>query len=181
MVGGELYWDPVAVLPVGEPEASFRGRWEERLWLNVPGPFYTGMTDNCWTGRLHAPRHVLYGGEHFGEYVFRQPTTSAEVLNLVEAAQDDPFQGYACDGDRRWSSESVRDWWRERARVAEYLESLLSAWSCSDRLEEREAAAGMRDFAGYLVGGLETDLRKYLFRLAEGRCPTRSESLPGLG
>ena len=57
-------WDPLSALPEGEPERSFGGRWEDRLWQNVPGPFYTGMSDNCWTGRLHAPRHVLYGGEY---------------------------------------------------------------------------------------------------------------------
>ncbi|MGA5817126.1 hypothetical protein ACPC54_04595 [Kitasatospora sp. NPDC094028] len=56
-----LYFDPTAGL--GEDREAFRGRWEDRLWLNVPGPFYGGGTDNCWTGRLSAPRHVLYGGE----------------------------------------------------------------------------------------------------------------------
>ncbi|GAA2286452.1 hypothetical protein GCM10010415_66220 [Streptomyces atrovirens] len=83
----ELCREPIAALPEGEPETSFGGRWEDRLWLNVPGPFCTGITDNCWTGRLHAPRHVLYGGEYFGEYVYRQPATTAEVLNLMAAAR----------------------------------------------------------------------------------------------
>ena len=173
-------WEPVAALPEGEPETSFRGRWEDRLWLNVPGPFYTGISDNCWTGRLHAPRHVLYGGEYFGEYVYRQPATPAEVRNLVEAAQQDPYRGYACDGDSRWTSESVRDWWRDRARVTEYLESLLPGWSSSDRSDEREAAEGLRDFAAYIAEGLGTDLRQYLFRLEEGRYPKGSEPLPDL-
>lgn len=34
-------------------------KWEDRHWRNVPGPFYTGQTDNGWTGRVHAPRNVL--------------------------------------------------------------------------------------------------------------------------
>jgi hypothetical protein len=123
---------------------------------------------------------VLYGGEYFGEYVYRQPTTPAEVLKLVEAAQADPFYGYACDGDLRWTPESVRDWWRDRAHVAEYLESLLPSWLGSDRSDEREAADGMRDFAAYLADGLSADLRTYLFRLEEGRGPKRFETLPDL-
>ncbi|MFG3001822.1 hypothetical protein [Streptomyces sp. NPDC048340] len=176
----ELCWEPIAALPEGEPEASFGGRWEDRLWLNVPGPFYTGIADNCWTGRLHAPRHVLYGGEYFGEYVYRQPATAAEVLNLVTAAQEDPYRGYACDGDSRWTPETVRDWWRDRGRVTEYLQSLLPRWSSSDRSDEREAAEGLRDFATYITEGLGVDLRKYLFRLEEGCYPKNSGPLPEL-
>lgn len=176
----ELCWEPIAALPEGEPETSFGGRWEDRLWLNVPGPFYTGIADNCWTGLLHAPRHVLYGGEYFGEYVYRQPTTTAEVLDLVTAAQEDPYRGYACDGDSRWTPEAVRNWWRDRGRVTEYLESLLPGWSSSDRSDEREAAEGLRDFAAYITEGLGADLRKYLFRLEEGRYPKSSGPLPEL-
>lgn len=180
MAYDELYGEPTAALPEGEPETSFGGRWEDRLWLNVPGPFYTGTTDNCWTGRLHAPRHVLYGGEYFGEYVYRQPATTAEVLDLVVAAQEDPYCGYACDGDSRWTPEAVRSWWRDRGQVTAYLQSLLPGWSASGRADEREAAGGLRDFAAYLTEGLASDLRKYLFRLEEGRYPTSSEPLPEL-
>ncbi|EDY47356.1 hypothetical protein CRV15_35535 (plasmid) [Streptomyces clavuligerus] len=176
----ELCWEPVAALPEGEPETSFGGRWEDRLWLNVPGPFYTGIADNCWTGRLHAPRRVLYGGEHFSEYVYRQPATTAEVLNLATAAQVDPYRGYACDGDSRWTPEAVRGWWHDRGRVTGHLESLLPRWSSSDRTDEREAAEGLRDFAAYITEGLGTDLRKYLFRLEEGCYPKTPGPLPEL-
>lgn len=33
------------------------------------------MTDNCWVGRLHAPRHVLYGddNDYESEFPYRQP------------------------------------------------------------------------------------------------------------
>ncbi|MEV7555532.1 hypothetical protein AB0N89_38450 [Amycolatopsis sp. NPDC089917] len=125
--------------------------------MNVPGPFSTGVTD-----------------------VYRQPATQAEVLNLVAAARQDPYRGYACDGDSRWTVETVRDWWRDRARVVEYLESLLPGWSASDRSDEREAAQGLTDFADYLAAGLDTDLRKYLFRLEEGHYPKSSGVLPDL-
>ena len=38
----------------------------------------------------------------------------------MKAAKADPYRGYACDGDQRWTAESVRDWWRDRARVTEH-------------------------------------------------------------
>lgn len=180
MTDEELFWDPIAALPDGEPEASFGGRWGDRLWLNVPGPFYTGIADNCWTGRLHAPRHVLYGGEYLGEYVYRQPATATEVLSLVEAAQNDPYCGYACDGDSWWTPGAVRDWWHDRARVTEYLAALLPEWSSSDIPEEQEAAEGLRDFSAYISSGLAVDLRRYLFRLEEGCYPGISRALPNL-
>ncbi|WP_433891213.1 hypothetical protein [Streptomyces sp. CA-111067] len=180
MTGQGAGWDPLTALPEGEPGKSFGGRWEDRLWQNVPGPFYTGMADNCWTGREYAPRHVLYGGEHLGEYVYRQPATPADVHRVVAAARDDPYGGYACDGDTWWTPGSVRDWWRDRGRVTEELATLLPGWSASENPEETEAAEGLRDYAAYIAGDLATDLRRYLFRLEEGRYPGAFATLPDL-
>ncbi|WP_344027006.1 ferredoxin [Streptomyces luteireticuli] len=159
------------------PRDAFRGRWEDRLWLNVPGPFYGAGTDTCATGRLSAPGHVLYGGEHFTEYVYRQPRTPAEVALVVEAAAADPFLGYGCDGDRRWTPRTVREWWRDRGRIVEYLAGHRRTW------EELAARSGqgediaVRDFESHLAGGLEADLRAFLFRLEEGRSPTPDDRL----
>ncbi|MFE3285713.1 hypothetical protein ACFXJJ_21730 [Streptomyces sp. NPDC059233] len=50
-----LYFDAAAALFQVHP--SCNGRWEDRLWLNVPGPVYGAETDNCATGRLEAPRN----------------------------------------------------------------------------------------------------------------------------
>ncbi|MFI8421045.1 hypothetical protein [Streptomyces sp. NPDC085479] len=75
---------------------------------------------------------------------------------------------------------AVRDWWRDRRRVTEYLESLLPGWSSSDRAEEREAAEGLRDFAAYIAERLCADLRRYLFRLEEGCYPKDPGPLPEL-
>ncbi|WP_432835726.1 hypothetical protein [Dactylosporangium sp. CA-092794] len=52
---------------------TFQGKWEERSWRNVLGPFYGGMTDNCWVGRFHVPRHVLYGDDidYEQEFLYR--------------------------------------------------------------------------------------------------------------
>ncbi|MGW1995216.1 ferredoxin [Embleya sp. NPDC001921] len=179
-----LYFDAAAELFDAHP--SYDGRWEDRLWLNVPGPAYGGETDNCATGRLEAPRHIHYGGEYFGEYVYRQPRTPDEVRSVLGAIEADPFGGYGCDGDLRWTPELVREWWRDRGRVLEYLRDQAHEWEGYDRwCPEQRAAEGARDFAAYITGGtdsgcLETDLRIYLHWLQERRSPTPKDSLPDL-
>ncbi|WP_329120125.1 ferredoxin [Streptomyces sp. NBC_01465] len=170
-----LYSDPVAHL--GRDREAFRGRWEDRLWLNVPGPFYGGETDTCRTGRLSAPQHVLYGGEYLTEYVYRQPGTPAETARLVEAADCDPFLGYGCDGDARWTPGTVRAWWGDRSRITQYLSG--HDWDDIDWAEQGLAAA-VRDFASYLAGQLAADLRIYLYWLEERRSPMPGDRLPEL-
>ncbi|MFJ5985618.1 hypothetical protein [Lentzea sp. NPDC092896] len=155
-------------------------KWAEKHWLNVPGPIYTGITDNCWTGRLHAPRHILYGGEYYNEFIYRQPVTEAEVESVVVAAQQDPYDGFAFDGDERWTPEAVWAWWSGRAEVEDHLTALLAEWTASTEPQRHEAAEGARDFLGYLASDLETDLRAYLFRLEHGRYPDPGDQLPEL-
>ncbi|MGW7582364.1 ferredoxin [Kitasatospora sp. NPDC054768] len=173
-----LYFDPAAIL--GNDRDAFRGRWEDRLWLNVPGPFYGGETDTCWTGRLSAPAHVLYGGEYLSEYVYRQPRTPADTAMLVEAADNDPFLGYGCDGDSRWTPETVREWWRNRSQVVQYLSDQRSKWDEGDAWAGQGIAAAVRDFELYIAGDLATDLRIYLYWLEERRSPTPVDRLPAL-
>ncbi|MFE5809546.1 hypothetical protein [Streptomyces sp. NPDC056491] len=173
-------WDPVGEL-TDEDRKVFGGRWEKRLWLNVPGPFYTAETDNCWTGRLQAPDNVLYAAEcHSIEYVFRQPRDRRQVRDVVGAATEDPFQEYACDGDLWWTPQAVRQWWAERARVAEHLEGALVEFGRGRDRYEDDALLGVWDFQAYLAGGLAADLRAYLFRLEEGHYPEAGERLPEL-
>ncbi|MFZ3498094.1 hypothetical protein ACODT5_33550 [Streptomyces sp. 5.8] len=178
-----MAWDPVAELTEDERKA-FRtfGEHSARLWLNVPGPFYTGMTDNCWTGRMEAPDSVLYAAEsaYCTEYVFRQPRNPAEVRALAAAAEAEPCGEYYCDGDLRWTAGGVREWWAERGRVAEHLGEALADFGGSGSRIEDEAATGVRDFQAYLAGGLAADLRAYVFRLGEGRYPEAGERLPEL-
>ncbi|MGX1271278.1 ferredoxin [Streptomyces phaeoluteigriseus] len=172
-----LYFDPLTVLADRD---AFRGRWEDRLWLNVPGPFYGGETDTCWTGRLAAPAHVLYGGEYLSEYVHHQPTTPAETARLARAAGDDPFLGYGCDGDARWTPAAVREWWRDRGRVVRYLSDHKGTWDESDAAAGQGTAAAVRDFAAYIADGLAADLRIYLYWLEERRSPGPDDRLPEL-
>lgn len=174
----ETYFDPVPLL--GDARVVFRGEWTERKWLNVPGPFYGADTDNCGTGRIHAPELVLYEAEHFTEYVHRQPRTEAELRRLVDAAEDDPMTGYGCDGDAHWTPAAVREWWRDRGRIREYLAGQRARFEADDAKSGQGTAAAARDYAAYLDGGLAPHLRVYLFWLEEGRPPTPADLLPQL-
>ena len=130
---------------------------------------------------MSAPHHVLYGGEYYNEFVYRQPKTRAEVERVVAAAQDDPFDGYEFDGDARWTPEAVRAWWRERDRVEEHILALIDEWSTADAHPDMlEAAEGARDFLAYISGELEADLRAYIFRLEQGHYPLPGDLLPHL-
>ncbi|MFE3186246.1 ferredoxin [Streptomyces violascens] len=174
----EPYFDSVPLL--GDARASFQGRWSERKWLNVPGPFYGADTDNCGTGRLHAPELVLYEGEYFTEYVYIQPRTREQFQHLVDAAQQDPFSGYGCDGDEYWTPEAVREWWRDRGRIREYLADRRGTWEADDQKSGQATAAAAHDYAAYIDGELAAHLRLYLFWLDERRPPTLKDTLPQL-
>ncbi|MFF2213681.1 ferredoxin [Streptomyces antibioticus] len=173
-----LYFDPVPLL--GDARELFKGRWTDRTWLNVPGPFYGADTDNCGTGRIHAPALVLYEGEYFTEYVYRQPRTTEQLRHMLAAAEEDPFSGYGCDGDEHWTVASVREWWSERGRIREYLADRRDVWEDDDATSGQGTAAAARDYAAYLDGELSTHLRIYLFWLDTRRAPTPGDRLPRL-
>ncbi|MFD7262544.1 ferredoxin [Streptomyces sp. NPDC059874] len=193
------YWDPVPTRraaeggPLPDPDGGSwvpsdqygiwnlrPDRWAELDWRNVPGPFYGSGTDNCWMGRLIAPDNVLYEDDRGAEFVYRQPRNPAETRAVMGAAAQDPYVGYACDGDDHWTPELVRDWWRERARVREWAVALDRKWSVSRRGDEREAAGGARAYVAHLDGDLADYLRGYLFWLQERRPARRGEPLPSL-
>jgi hypothetical protein len=161
-------------------------RWEVKRWLNVPGPFYTGWTDTCWTGRQIAPNNVLYSGDGDSaceEFIFRQPRDEAELAAVVAAAAVEVYAGYACDGDQHWTPALVREWWAERAAVSGWIrdrerdEQYLHGW---DPAGEEMLEDGIRAFAAHLEGPLEGDLQRYLFRLETGADATPADRLPRL-
>lgn len=192
---GQLYWDPVPwishlvghrylgprSIPAAESIFCF-GKWEERNWRNVPGPIYGAMTDNCWVGRGSAPRHILYGGDDDceQEFLYRQPRTLHELLEVLDGAWQDPWGGWACDGDEHWTLGLVREWWRERARVEEWIQRKVTEWADVRYEQTRDAVVGLRDYSNYLRGDLERHLRAYAFWLEERRCPDLSDALPAL-
>ncbi|APE19576.1 ferredoxin [Streptomyces venezuelae] len=174
----DLYFDPVPLLD--DARAAFLGRWSERKWLNVPGPFYGADTDNCGTGRIHAPGLVLYEADHLTEYVYRQPRTPQELQQMVDAAEAEVFSGYGCDGDAHWTPDAVREWWRDRGRIAEYLAKRRPDWAADDAKAGQGVAEAALNYARYLDGDLAAHLRVYLFWLEERRSPTLADRLPQL-
>ncbi|MBR7839168.1 hypothetical protein KDL01_38250 [Actinospica durhamensis] len=175
----EPRWDPLDALTEAD-RVTFSNPWPQLCPLNVPGPFYTGETDNCWTGRIHAPDHIMYGGTYFSEYVYRQPHDPAAVTAIAMAAFEDPFAGYGYDGDAHWSPQAVRTWWRDRDEVRQSVLATVSVLESEDGSASAEAALGARVYLDYLGGELEADLRRYLFRLDQGHYPVRGERLPEL-
>lgn len=192
----ESYWDPTPWIarlqgqrlaaqstPIRPSSEIFQGKWAERNWRNVPGPIYGAMTDNCWVGRLSAPRHVLYGDDdnYEQEFLYRQPKSLRELLQVLDGAQQDPWAGWACDGDQHWTVDSVRAWWRDRARLKEWIDRMIREWSAADANEqEHEVLTGLRDYAAYVDANLELDLRRYCYWLDEHRAPPTNTPLPTL-
>jgi hypothetical protein len=189
-----LYWDPVSAMaslvgqslpgghPIDELSRIFRGKWTERNWRNVPGPIYGAMTDNCWVGRGSAPRHILYGDDidYEQEFLYRQPRNLGELLQVLDGAQQDPWAGWACDGDEHWTPSSVKEWWRDRERLLEWIATKQATWTENPSPEARDVVVGLLDYRSYIHGELEQHLRVYLFWLEEHKSPSPDSLLPHL-
>src|SRR5262249_12309829 len=70
---------------MGPPETYLKGVWDDRNWLNVPGPFYGAPTDTCCSGNEQAPGHVLVD-ERGAEFIWRQPRNEDDLRNVLSAA-----------------------------------------------------------------------------------------------
>ncbi|MYV67068.1 hypothetical protein GT043_14230 [Streptomyces sp. SID2131] len=99
---------------------------------------------------------------------------------MVDAAEAEAFSGYGCDGDTHWTPSAVREWWRDRGRIAEYLADRWSDWEADDLKAGQGVAAAALEYADYLGGELASHLRVYLFWLEERRSPTGADRLPQL-
>lgn len=188
---GDAYWDPVPWIPklrgqvldsepIPRAKWLFLGKWEERNPLNVPGPIYGAATDTCQVGRLSAPNHVLYGSidGYQLEFLYRQPRNLGELLHVLDGVRQDPFAGWACDGDGHWTVDLVRQWWRERGRVVEWISGEVTEWSTVD--DELGVLTALEDYRQYIEGDLAGHLRAYVFWLDNRRCPTPRDTLPSL-
>jgi hypothetical protein len=59
------------------------------------------------------------------EFIWKQPQNAEQVRAVLDAAYQDPFSGYAWDGDDHWTVDLVRQWWAERGRVRDWIERQL--------------------------------------------------------
>ncbi|MER7007483.1 hypothetical protein ABT297_31185 [Dactylosporangium sp. NPDC000555] len=103
-----------------------------------------------------------------------------ELRAVLVAAREDPWAGWACDGDAYWTPALVRQWWRDRGRLQEWITTKHRRWSDSDRADEREAAGGLVDYLAYLDGALQGHLQIYSYFLDNYISPASGDRLPSL-
>jgi hypothetical protein len=156
----------------------WHGVWTIRSWLNTPGPFYTGGADFAGFGPKYAESLVSMDAEH-ADVVFRQPVTAEELSVMIEAATVEPFSGYACDGNDRWSVTAVREWWARREEVRRHVVGsvLREGWY---EWDPPVALASGQRWLAFLDEELEDYLRAYCYFLERRVWPGRGDDLPRL-
>src|SRR5262249_50522379 len=122
-------------------------------------------TDTCETGPAEAPDNILLD-PNGQEFVFKQPTTTTELRDVVSAARAECYCGYGADGDDHWTLALIRAWWRNRHDLLTVLASL------------RGAPASIRLWKQWLLGEAEGYLRVYAFFVEERRIPSDADHLP---
>lgn len=163
-------------LGIRHGQGDLSASWAERRPLNTPGPLYSGDADNSGPGPAEAPNDVFVDEEGF-PFVFRQPTITFELRQVLVAAHNDPFRGYGADGDRHWNYSLVREWWQSRHDI----DAKITDWRARHLQAARTSVwylAGLDRWHDYLRNGLAQYLRIYTFFLEEGRVPEPGESLP---
>ena len=135
--------------------------WEKKGILNFPGPFYTAETDNCGTGLMEAPKNVIFD-DYCYELVMIQPRTKEELVGLSGAAAVEVFGGYYYDGNKHWSLQSIRDWWKSKDAILELLKD--------KELIKMNYNQDIR-YTAYLGSLAEIDLRRYAYFLDNGEYP----------
>lgn len=160
-------------------DVSWGGRWTDKHWMNTPGPLYCGQTDNSGTGPLAAPNNVHVDHQGY-EFVFRQPVNHYEVRQVLEAARDDPFQGYGADGDAHWSYDRVKEWWSRRHELKAEINVRYREQLALDGQKNYTYFASLLRWRDYLETGVHTYLRVYVFFLLERRIPAQDDHLPNL-
>ena len=180
----EIFMDVSAALAaVGEKHGTerFAGRWDERHWMNTPGPLYCSETDNSGAGPLAAPNSVLVDNDGF-EAIFRQPVNHHELRQVLRAAECDVFSAYAADGDSHWTLAAIRAWWAGSREIGREVERQLARLT-GDKSVLTESVnhvffAGLLRWRDYFKEDMHLYLRVYAFFLEEGRIPAAEDRLP---
>ena len=124
MVDQETWREALAALD--RAAQRFGGVWAERRWMNTPGPVYTADADFALMGPTDVPEPIALDDEGI-DVVFRQPCTLAEATRVIEAGRIDLLGGDACDGNRFWTPDGVREWWARRGeRLRHITENLMN-------------------------------------------------------
>jgi hypothetical protein len=158
----------------------FQAKWNDKSWLNTPGPFYGANTDSCGTGPIHAPYNSGLDREDL-EYIFKQPSNVEELRDVVTAAKVNVLSGYGCDGDSHWTMVLIQEWWERRQQLLQVC--LGSKFLSIDLASSPDPLARVyRRNARYRLQYVRTELADYLgaysFFIEEGRLPNESDTMP---
>lgn len=160
-------------------DGSWGGAWTDKHWMNTPGPLYCGQTDNCGTGPLDAPNNVHVDREGY-EFIFRQPVNLYELWQVLQAAYDDPLQGYGADGDAHWSFDGVKEWWTRRNELEAEIDRRCTEQLALEWHRDYPYFVALQRWRNYLNTGMHTYLRVYAFFLVEQHVPHDEDRLPDL-
>jgi hypothetical protein len=164
------------VLPFQQPNTAYLAFLDQNHWgaknpFNFPGPFYAGESDTCGTGLDQASANVMLDANGC-EFVFKQPATFYELLQVVNAAAVEVLDSYSSNGNDHWTTEACRIWWHNRG-------PLLRALQKEEVIKRNEGQAQL--YLNYLQGAAEIDLRRYCYFLETGYYPaTEDTALPAL-
>ena len=145
---------------------EFIDNFNERNVFNFPGPFYTVETDNCGVGQIEAPENILYDHET-REHIFIQPRTIRELANVISAAYLDTFKNYGFNGNEKWTTDLIKEWWSNRYKLIEALKSKA--------IVQRNGGQNYA-YIEYLNGGAKIDLQRYAYFLKNGLYPNDDET-----
>ncbi len=137
---------------------------------------------NLRTLRPPCPAHTIGNYDENGfEFIFRQPRNEKELLQTMNASLTDSFGEYGFDGHRTWTVSLVREWWKNRRRVAEWIEKFddHSEWKQHEFAIQKQLF-GLQEFKFHLIYESENYLRTFAFFLSEGRWASNGDYLPDL-
>lgn len=145
--------------------------WAEKHPFNIPGPFFTADTTNCGTGRPEAADNVMYDADGY-EYIYRQPSNYHELIQVLNASAVEICGGYSCYGNQRWTYDSCKEWWANRADMIIQL---------NDPKVDKTNEGNIHLYIDYLSTSAELDLRRYCFFLLNKYYPAEDNlDLPAL-
>src|SRR5579862_4816166 len=157
--------------------APFHGLWEDKFWMNTPGPLYYIGGTYYTEGILTAPNNIAVY-DNF-QVIYRQPVNRYELQQVVQANQT--FSTCAADGDLNWDTASVKAWWTKTRPLVEnevrqaYEQELAAK---QHHYEDATYLSGLRRWLEYLTDGMRQYLHVYAFYLDHERIPTEDDTLP---
>jgi hypothetical protein len=178
----DIFLDVTAALEtLGQSERKklFGGIWDDKFWMNTPGPLYYigGMYDT--EGILTAPNNIAVYDAF--QVIYRQPVNRYELRQVAQAHQT--FSPCTADGDLYWDAASVKTWWTtSRPAIENAVRHAYEEERAAEQRHYEDAIylSGLRRWLEYLTDGMYQYLQVYAFFLENERVPTESDRLPEL-